>query len=55
MAEAELATMEKRGVATGFTATHPITGKEIPVWVSQFCVNAIRLRRSHVCTSTRST
>lgn len=36
MAEAELATMEKRGIATGFMAIHPITGKEIPVWVANF-------------------
>lgn len=36
MAEAELATMEKRGVATGMTAIHPITGKKIPVWVANF-------------------
>lgn len=36
MAEAELATMEKRGVATGMHAIHPITGKEIPIWVANF-------------------
>lgn len=36
MAEAELATMEKRGIATGMHAIHPITGKEIPVWVANF-------------------
>ena len=36
MAEAELATMEKRGVATGMIAIHPITGKEIPIWVANF-------------------
>lgn len=36
VAEADLATMEKRGVATGFTATHPLTGKEIPIWVANF-------------------
>lgn len=38
MAEAELATMEKRGVATGLTATHPITGEQIPVWVANFVI-----------------
>lgn len=36
MAEAEMATMEKRGVATGMTAIHPISGQEIPVWVANF-------------------
>ncbi len=36
MAEAELATMEKRGVDTGMLATHPITGEKIPVWVANF-------------------
>ncbi len=36
MAEAELATMEKRGVATGMTAIHPITKKDIPIWVANF-------------------
>ncbi len=36
VAEAELATMEKRGVDTGYTATHPITGDEIPVWIANF-------------------
>lgn len=36
MAEAELATMEKRGVDTGMTATHPITGDELPIWVANF-------------------
>lgn len=36
MAEAELATMEKRGIDTGMTAIHPITGEDIPVWVANF-------------------
>jgi leucyl-tRNA synthetase len=34
--EAELATMEKRGVATGLYATHPITGKRVPIWAANF-------------------
>ncbi|WP_119394347.1 leucine--tRNA ligase [Salinibius halmophilus] len=34
--EAELATMEKKGMATGLFATHPITGKQVPVWVANF-------------------
>ncbi|GGI76818.1 leucine--tRNA ligase [Legionella impletisoli] len=36
MAEAELATMEKRGVDSGLKAIHPITGEEIPVWIANF-------------------
>ncbi|MGH8198710.1 MAG: leucine--tRNA ligase [Steroidobacteraceae bacterium] len=34
--EADLATMEKEGVATGFAARHPLTGAEIPVWVGNY-------------------
>lgn len=34
--EAELATMEKRGVATGLFAIHPITGKQVPIWAANF-------------------
>lgn len=36
MAEADLATMEKRGIDSGFIATHPISGKEVPVWIANF-------------------
>lgn len=35
-AEATLETMEKRGIATGLVATHPITGADVPVWVANF-------------------
>ncbi|MBI3773502.1 MAG: leucine--tRNA ligase [Gammaproteobacteria bacterium] len=35
-AAAELETMEKKGVATGFNAIHPITGEPVPVWVANF-------------------
>ena len=31
VAEADMATMEKLGMATGMTATHPLTGREVPV------------------------
>ncbi|MCH4295704.1 leucine--tRNA ligase [Shewanella sp. 3B26] len=34
--EAELATMEKKGVATGLYAIHPLTGEEVPVWAANF-------------------
>ncbi len=35
-AEADIATMEKKGMATGVMAEHPITGKQVPVWVANF-------------------
>ncbi|QSX29181.1 leucine--tRNA ligase [Shewanella cyperi] len=34
--EAELATMEKKGVATGLYAIHPLTGDKVPVWAANF-------------------
>ena len=36
VAEAELATMEKRGCATGLEVIHPLTGERLPVWVANF-------------------
>lgn len=36
VAEAELATMEKKGMATGLFAIHPLTGELVPVWVANF-------------------
>ncbi|MCY7297117.1 leucine--tRNA ligase [Alteromonas sp. a30] len=36
VAEADIATMEKKGCATGLTAVHPLTGEEVPVWVANF-------------------
>jgi leucyl-tRNA synthetase len=38
VAEAELATLEKRGVPTGMSALHPITQEAIPIWVANFVV-----------------
>lgn len=34
--EEVLATLEKRGMPTGFTAIHPITGARVPIWVANF-------------------
>jgi len=34
--EADLATMEKKGVPTGLTVTHPLTGEPVPVWVGNY-------------------
>ncbi|RKZ59845.1 MAG: leucine--tRNA ligase, partial [Gammaproteobacteria bacterium] len=36
VAEADVATMEKKGMATGFMAKHPISGELVPVWVANF-------------------
>ena len=36
VSEATLATMEKRGMDTGLTAQHPLTGETIPIWVANF-------------------
>ena len=36
VAEAEMATLEKKGFDSGFKAIHPITGEAIPVWVANF-------------------
>jgi leucyl-tRNA synthetase len=34
--EAALETMEKRGMATGRFAIHPLTGDKLPIWVANF-------------------
>ena len=34
--EAAMETMEKRGIASGINAVHPITGEEVPVWIANF-------------------
>ncbi len=34
--ESDMATMEKKGMATSVMATHPITGEQVPVWVANF-------------------
>ena len=36
VSEAELETQEKRGMATGQWAIHPVTGEDIPVYVANF-------------------
>jgi leucyl-tRNA synthetase len=35
-AEADIATIEKKGCDTGLTAIHPVSGKEVPIWVANF-------------------
>ena len=34
--EAELATQEKKGMPTGFSVRHPLSGEPIPVWVGNY-------------------
>ena len=36
VAEADLATMEKKGMATGLFAIHPLTDEKLPIWVANF-------------------
>ncbi|MYM64655.1 leucine--tRNA ligase [Pseudomaricurvus sp. HS19] len=36
VAEADMATMEKKGMDTGLRAKHPLTGEEVPVWVANY-------------------
>ncbi|HEX7043840.1 MAG TPA: leucine--tRNA ligase [Burkholderiales bacterium] len=34
--EADLATIEKKGMPTGLNVTHPLTGEPVPVWVGNY-------------------
>lgn len=36
VSEADMATMEKKGVATGFFVNHPITGAPVEVWIANY-------------------
>ncbi|MFU0841137.1 MAG: Leucine--tRNA ligase [Burkholderia sp.] len=36
VSEADMATMEKKGVPTGFYVTHPLTGKPAEVWIANY-------------------
>jgi leucyl-tRNA synthetase len=36
VAEADMATLEKRGVDTGLKAMHPISGEPVPIWAANF-------------------
>ncbi len=38
VSEAEMATLEKRGMPTNMVAIHPITQEEIPIWIANFVV-----------------
>ncbi|MFA8392251.1 leucine--tRNA ligase [Burkholderia ubonensis] len=36
VAEVDMATMEKKGVPTGFTVKHPLTGEPVEVWIGNY-------------------
>jgi leucyl-tRNA synthetase len=36
VAEASMAVLEKKGMDTGLKAVHPLTGREIPIWVANY-------------------
>ena len=36
VAEADMATLEKQGMDTGLTVSHPLTGNPLPLWVANF-------------------
>jgi leucyl-tRNA synthetase len=36
VAEADIATMEKKGMDTGLKVAHPLTGEQVPVWVGNY-------------------
>jgi leucyl-tRNA synthetase len=36
VAEADMATLEKKGCDTGFMAIHPVSGERVPVWTANF-------------------
>ncbi|SDB81027.1 leucine--tRNA ligase [Acinetobacter boissieri] len=36
VSEADMATAEKKGVATGLYVKHPITGEDVPVWIANY-------------------
>ena len=36
VAESDMATLEKKGIDTGYQAIHPLTGREVPVYAANF-------------------
>ncbi len=38
-AEADLATLEKRGIKTPYQAIHPLTGALLPIWIANFVIS----------------
>ena len=54
VAEADMATLEKKGMDTGFKAIHPITGKVVPIWTANFVLMEYGAGRSWPCPPTTS-
>ena len=40
VAEADVATAEKKGMATGLFVLHPLTGEQLPVWVANYVLSS---------------
>ncbi len=38
--EADLATMEKKGMPTGFAVAHPLTGEKVEVWIGNYVLSS---------------
>src|SRR5690606_28460695 len=36
VAEADIATAEKKGLSTGLFVQHPFTGEQLPVWIANY-------------------
>lgn len=36
VAEADMAVMDKKGITTGLSATHPLSGESIPIWIANY-------------------
>jgi len=39
VAEIDLATMEKKGMATGISVSHPVSGDPVPIWVGNYVLS----------------
>ncbi|MEM9243772.1 MAG: leucine--tRNA ligase [Pseudomonadota bacterium] len=39
VAEADMATMEKKGINSGFTAVHPISKATVPIWIANYVLS----------------
>ena len=51
--EADMATMEKKGMPTGLTVTHPLTGESVPVWVGNYVLIHLGISRCQRSSSRR--
>ena len=49
VAEADVATAEKKGMDTGLFVTHPLNGEQLPVWVANYVLSQLWRRRSDGC------